>query len=143
MPNNFSVSGHLTADPTQKIIEANNLEISNFSIEDETEKDGVVCYECSCFGKEANKINTLVSSGMLGKGCKVSVYGEITINKFKDKDGNNRERVKVTVKRFDPHTWKGSEDVQMNQAVGSNDERRFTTGPPKPPEQEIQLKETF
>jgi len=100
--NRVFLMGNLTRDPEQRYT-TNNTAVANFgmAINRKWNKDGQtqeeVCFvDCEAFGKTAE-----VMVQYLSKGRPVFVEGRIVQDRWEDKDGNNRSKLKVVVERFE------------------------------------------
>lgn len=93
--NKVILMGRLTADPELKT-SANNVSIVQFAVavnrrfsKEEQKADFI---ECTAFNKTAEFL-----SKYFRKGSSVIVFGNIQVDSWKDKEGNNRKTVRVIV----------------------------------------------
>ena len=86
----------------------------NLAVKDNFKKDTTHFIRVEAWGKTAQLLNQYCS-----KGSKIGVEGSLKVDKFKDKEGNNREVTKVNASRIEFLDSKGSNnasDGQQSQA---------------------------
>ena len=91
--NKAILMGRITADPELKNT-ANNTSVVQFSVavNRKYDREKTDFIDCTAFGKNADFISTYFR-----KGSSIIVFGNIQVESFKDKDGNNRRNVRVIV----------------------------------------------
>ena len=101
----------------------------NLAVRDNFKKDTTHFIRVEAWGKTAELLNQYCA-----KGSKIGVEGSLKVDKFKDKEGNNREVTKVNASRIEFLDSKGSNnasDGQQNNsytnAYGSNKQRSQAT----------------
>lgn len=97
----------------------------NLAVRDNFKKDVTHFIRVEAWGKTAELLNQYCS-----KGSKIGVEGSLKVDKFKDKEGNNREVTKVNASRIEFLDSKGSNSGTDGQrsdsytnAYGSNKQR--------------------
>lgn len=75
----------------------------NLAVRDNFKKDVTHFIRVEAWGKTAELLNQYCS-----KGSKIGVEGSLKVDKFKDKEGNNREVTKVNASRIEFLDSKGS-----------------------------------
>lgn len=86
----------------------------NLAVKDNFKKDTTHFIRVEAWGKTAELLNQYCS-----KGSKIGVEGSLKVDKFKDKEGNNREVTKVNASRIEFLDSKGSNsgtDGQQSQS---------------------------
>ena len=86
----------------------------NLAVRDNFKKDTTHFIRVEAWGKTAELLNQYCA-----KGSKIGVEGSLKVDKFKDKEGNNREVTKVNASRIEFLDSKGSNnasDGQQSQA---------------------------
>ena len=86
----------------------------NLAVRDNFKKDTTHFIRVEAWAKTAELLNQYCS-----KGSKIGVEGSLKVDKFKDKEGNNREVTKVNASRIEFLDSKGSNnasDGQQSQA---------------------------
>ena len=86
----------------------------NLAVRDNFKKDTTHFIRVEAWGKTAELLNQYCA-----KGSKIGVEGSLKVDKFKDKEGNNREITKVNASRVEFLDSKGSNnasDSQQSQA---------------------------
>ena len=86
----------------------------NLAVRDNFKKDTTHFIRVEAWGKTAELLNQYCA-----KGSKIGVEGSLKVDKFKDKEGNNREVTKVNANRIEFLDSKGSNnasDGQQSQA---------------------------
>ena len=100
--NFVALGGNLTRDPTLSYLPS-QTSVCEFGIavnkkwtgKDGEQKSKVLFIDCIAFAKTGETINQY-----LKKGDPLFVQGEIQLDQWKDKDGNNRSKHKVVVSSF-------------------------------------------
>ena len=97
----------------------------NLAVRDNFKKDTTHFIRVEAWGKTAELLNQYCS-----KGSKVGVEGSLKVDKFQDKEGNNREITKVNANRIEFLDSKGANKPSGGQqsdsytnAYGSNKQR--------------------
>ncbi len=118
MLNSITLIGRLTRDPEMKYT-ANGIAVANFTLavdrgftnqQGERETDFI---DCTAWRKLAE-----VVTNNLGKGRLVAVSGRLEIQRYQDKDGNNRRAARVIADRVVFLDWakeKGQEPGQQGK----------------------------
>ncbi len=96
------VHGRLTRDPEFKVLDS-GMTICNFSIANNRgnrkgseEELPANFFDCVAWGKTAELV-----ANNFDKGRKIAIRGELVQDRWQDRDGGNRSKVKVTVFRVD------------------------------------------
>ena len=111
--NNIVLVGRLTADPELKYIPGNGTPIARFTIavdRDYKNKDGSTTTDfipVEIMGKPAEFVANYV-----GKGRLVGVQGSIRVDRYTDKQGNNKNFTKVQGRQI--QALESSKDKQSN-----------------------------
>ena len=86
------LSGRLTADPEVKEVGEKGVKVANFTLanNDRDGNDGEF-FDVSCWDRVADFVD-----GYVKKGQKVIVQGSFQDDIYKDKDGVNRHRFRIT-----------------------------------------------
>lgn len=95
--NKFIVTGNLTADASLQYT-TNEKAYSKFTIANNEgfgDNKKTTFLNCTLWGKGAENLNRF-----LIKGQKILVTGKIEINKYKDKEGNDRQNIEINVDSF-------------------------------------------
>lgn len=82
----------------------------NLAVKDNFKKDTTHFIRVEAWGKTAELLNQYCS-----KGSKIGVEGSLKVDKFKDKEGNNREVTKVNASRVEFLDSKGSNNASDGQ----------------------------
>lgn len=90
----------------------------NLAVKDNFKKDTTHFIRVEAWGKTAELLNQYCA-----KGSKIGVEGSLKVDKFKDKEGNNREVTKVNASRVEFLDSKGSN----NDSGGQQSESRPNT----------------
>lgn len=119
--NNIQLVGRLTRDPELTYTPGNGLAIVKFTLAverprfDKSKPKEADFINCVMFGKRAETIANYVQ-----KGHRFGVIGRLQINKYVDKDGNNRWSSDVIVNDFEFMQDKGNnssnENMQQNNS---------------------------
>lgn len=100
--NKIELVGRLTRDPELKFTPGNGNAVTKFTLavnrprfnKDKPQEADFI--NCVCFGKRAEAIANYVQ-----KGHRFGVVGRLQINKYVDKDGNNRWSTDVIISDFE------------------------------------------
>lgn len=87
----------------------------NLAVRDNYKKDLTHFIRVEVWGKNAENLNRYC-----GKGSKIGVEGSLKVDKFKDKEGNNREITKVNANRVEFLDSKGSNSDTGSNPQGNN-----------------------
>ena len=82
----------------------------NLAVRDNFKKDTTHFIRVEAWGKTAELLNQYCA-----KGSKIGVEGSLKVDKFKDKEGNNREVTKVNANRVEFLDSKGSNNASDGQ----------------------------
>ena len=82
----------------------------NLAVRDNFKKDTTHFIRVEAWGKTAELLNQYCA-----KGSKIGVEGSLKVDKFKDKEGNNREITKVNASRVEFLDSKGSNNASDGQ----------------------------
>lgn len=82
----------------------------NLAVRDNFKKDTTHFIRIEAWGKTAELLNQYCA-----KGSKIGVEGSLKVDKFKDKEGNNREITKVNANRVEFLDSKGSNNDSQSQ----------------------------
>ena len=106
--NKIVLIGRLVARPELKETSSKN-NYTKFTIAVDRKVKGEADFiDCIAWNKQAEIITKYFD-----KGNKIGIDGYLTINNYKDKDGNNRNSAEVVVDNFDfIESKKGDEDVK-------------------------------
>lgn len=115
--NKIELVGRLTRDPELKFTPGNGNAVTKFTLavnrprfnKDKPQEADFI--NCVCFGKRAEAIANYVQ-----KGHRFGVIGRLQINKYVDKDGNNRWSTDVIVEDFEFMQDKASNNESNNNA---------------------------
>lgn len=122
--NKIILNGRLTKDPELSYTPGNGLAITKFTLAvnrprfDKNKPQEADFINCVCFGKRAEAIANNVQ-----KGNRFGVCGRLQINKYVDKEGNNRWSTDVLV-----------EDIDFLQDKGNNSAPSQNNSANKPPD---------
>lgn len=100
--NKICLVGRLTKDPELNFLSNNGNAVVKFTLAvnrpqfDKSKPQEADFINCTCFGKRAEAIANFVQ-----KGHRFGLEGSLRINKFTDKDGNNRWSTEVLVSDFE------------------------------------------
>lgn len=118
--NKIELVGRLTKDPELNFTAGNGTAVTKFTLAvnrpqfDKSKQQEADFINCVCFGKRAEAIANYVQKGHL-----FGVCGRLQINKYVDKDGNNRWSTDVQVEDFEFLQAKGGNS--SNNAVSQNE----------------------
>lgn len=97
----------------------NNKEVCEFTIAiNQQERTDFVT--CVVFGKQASNLCNYQK-----KGNKIALEGSLKVDKYQDKDGNNRCKTYVLVSNIEYLGTKKEENSQNNQNIVKNEEDPF------------------
>ncbi|MCT8978284.1 single-stranded DNA-binding protein [Clostridium sp. CX1] len=119
--NKIQLVGRLTADPELKFTSGNGTAVTKFTMAvnrprlDKSKPQEADFIPCVCFGKRAEAIANYVQKGHL-----FGVSGRLQINKYVDKDGNNRWSTDVAVEDFEFLQSKGGDTNNSNSQQTSS-----------------------
>ncbi|MCD2345786.1 single-stranded DNA-binding protein [Clostridium guangxiense] len=119
--NKIELVGRLTKDPELSFTPGNGLAITKFTLAvnrprfDKNKPQEADFINCVCFGKRAEVIANNVA-----KGHRFGICGRLRINKYVDKEGNNRWSTDVLVEDFDFLQDKGNNSAP-NQSSPATD----------------------
>ncbi|MCD3217465.1 single-stranded DNA-binding protein [Clostridium botulinum C] len=100
--NRIILTGRLTRDPELTFLPGDGKAVVKFTLAvnrprfDKNKEQEADFINCTCFGKRAEAIANYVQ-----KGHRFGIEGSLRINKFTDKDGNNRWSTEVLVSDFE------------------------------------------
>lgn len=101
----------------------------NLAVRDNFKKDTTHFIRVEAWGKTAELLNQYCS-----KGSKIGVEGSLKVDKFKDKEGNNREVTKVNANRIEFLDSKGSNNASDGQQSQGRPNTNQTQQRPSEPE---------
>lgn len=90
----------------------------NLAVKDDFKKDTTHFIRVEAWGKTAELLNQYCA-----KGSKVGIQGSLKVDKFQDKEGNNREVTKVNASRVEFLDSKGGNSKQGANAQPSQNHR--------------------
>ena len=90
----------------------------NLAVKDDFKKDTTHFIRVEAWGKTAELLNQYCA-----KGSKVGIQGSLKVDKFQDKEGNNREVTKVNASRVEFLDSKGGNSKQGANAQPSQNRR--------------------
>ena len=90
----------------------------NLAVKDDFKKDTTHFIRVEAWGKTAELLNQYCA-----KGSKVGIQGSLKVDKFQDKEGNNREVTKVNASRVEFLDSKGSQSNQGANTQPSQNRR--------------------
>ena len=125
--NNIQLVGRLTRDPELNYTPGNGLAIVKFTLavnrprfnKDKPQEADFI--NCVMFGKRAETIANYVQ-----KGHRFGVIGRLQINKYTDKDGNNRWSSDVIISDFEFMQDKGSNNNSNSSNSSQNVQQNNT-----------------
>ncbi|WP_291563668.1 MULTISPECIES: single-stranded DNA-binding protein [unclassified Clostridium] len=115
--------GRLTKDPELNFLPNNGTAVTKFTLAvnrprlDKNKPQEADFIPCVCFGKRAEAIANYVRKGHL-----FSVTGRLQINKYVDRDGNNRWSTDVLIEDFEFIQSKNSNVATDNMNTTQNQE---------------------
>ena len=102
----------------------------NLAVKDNFKKDTTHFIRVEAWSKTAELLNQYCS-----KGSKIGVEGSLKVDKFKDKEGNNREVTKVNASRIEFLDSKGSNNASDEQQSQSRPNTTNQQQKPSAPEE--------
>ena len=102
----------------------------NLAVKDNFKKDTTHFIRVEAWSKTAELLNQYCS-----KGSKIGVEGSLKVDKFKDKEGNNREVTKVNASRIEFLDSKGSNNASDGQQSQSRSNTTNQQQRPSAPEE--------
>lgn len=113
--NTVSLSGNIATDI--ELREAGQTVVTriNLAVKDNFKKDLTHFIRVEAWGKTAELLNQYCQ-----KGSKIIAEGSIKVDKFQDKQGNNREIVKVNANRIEFLDTKKSSNDQEDNPFSNN-----------------------
>jgi single-strand DNA-binding protein len=121
--NKIDLVGRLTKDPELTFTPGNGTAVTKFTLAvnrprlDKNKPQEADFINCVCFGKRAEAIANFVQ-----KGHRFGVSGRLQINKYVDKEGNNRWSTDVVVEDFEFLQDKGSSNINNNSSQDKHDD---------------------
>lgn len=115
--NKIHLVGRLTKDPELKFAAGTGNAVTKFTLAvdrpqfDKNKPKEVDFINCVCFGKRAETVANYVS-----KGHRFGISGSLRINKYVDKDGNNRWSTDVFV-----------DDIEFMQDKGADSNNNYSS----------------
>ncbi|MCD3211799.1 single-stranded DNA-binding protein [Clostridium botulinum C/D] len=100
--NRIVLVGRLTRDPDLRYTPGNGIAVTKFTLAvnrprlDKNKPQEADFINCTCFGKRAEAIANYTQ-----KGHRFGIEGSLRINKFTDKDGNDRWSTEIFVSDFE------------------------------------------
>lgn len=120
--------GRLTRDPELNFLPSNGTAVTKFTLAvnrpriDKSKPQEADFIPCVCFGKRAEAIANYVRKGHL-----FSVTGRLQINKYVDRDGNNRWSTDVLIEDFEFIQSKNNDVATENTNTTQNQEYQDLT----------------
>lgn len=120
--NSIIVNGRIGREPELTVTANAGLPIVKFSLADDQydyQKNEKVAqwFNIVFFGKSAER-----AEKVLKKGMKVSIFGELRIRPYTDREGTKRQSIEVIANNFDIHIWPKDGDPMMSDTTMSNEE---------------------
>lgn len=102
--NSVTITGYLTRDPELKYIGDGKTALCEFGIAlnrryktpSGEKKEEVTFVDCKAFGRQAGIIND-----HLGKGSLVGIIGRLEQDRWEDKEGHKRDKMRVVVREVE------------------------------------------
>lgn len=107
--NSIILQGRLTTEPELRTT-PNGKTVMSFNLAVRRDQESTDFIPCTAFGKTAETIDTWCT-----KGGRLTVSGQLRIDKWTDKDGINRYKTYVWVNGIDIIDFKGSEEKTGEQ----------------------------
>ena len=104
------LTGNIATDIELRQVGETVVTSINLAVRDNFKKDTTHFIRVEAWGKTAELLNQYCS-----KGSKIGVEGSLKVDKFKDKEGNNREVTKVNASRIEFLDSKGSNNDSGGQ----------------------------
>ena len=127
--NRVLLMGNITREPELKYLQS-GIPVCNFGLamnekwtSDGEEKESVCFVEVEAWNKQAEAI-----SEYLDKGSPIFIEGALKYESWEDNDGNNRNRLKVRLSRFQ---FVGGRREEEDPPIGGNKIERDGDGRPK------------
>ncbi len=109
------IDGRLTKDTEVKMFENSDKKIVEFAIANQRDKDHSDYINCKAWDSNADFINKYFK-----KGDGINITGELRINKYTNKDGENRYETYVLVRQVGFPLQKPKEQGQTTQTTAQN-----------------------
>lgn len=94
--NSVVLTGYVVADPEHKKVGEKETELTTFDIAVQGSFDQTSFVQCKYWGNMASRVNNAVK-----KGSRVIVYGRLSQEKWKTKEGDNRSTLVVVGSSFE------------------------------------------
>ena len=104
------LTGNIATDIELRQVGETVVTSINLAVRDNFKKDTTHFIRIEAWGKTAELLNQYCA-----KGSKIGVEGSLKVDKFKDKEGNNREVTKVNANRVEFLDSKGSNNDSQSQ----------------------------
>ncbi|MBW5456581.1 MAG: single-stranded DNA-binding protein [Clostridium botulinum] len=125
--NKIQLVGRLTKDPELTFAPGTGTAVTKFTLAvnrpqfDKSKPQEADFIPCVCFGKRAEAIANYVQ-----KGHRFGLSGRLQINKYVDKEGNNRWSTDIVVEDFEFLQDKGSRNENQSNESSTNYEEELT-----------------
>ena len=125
--NKIQLVGRLTKDPELTFAPGTGTAVTKFTLAvnrpqfDKSKPQEADFIPCVCFGKRAEAIANYVQ-----KGHRFGLSGRLQINKYVDKEGNNRWSTDIVVEDFEFLQDKGSRNENQSSESSTNYEEELT-----------------
>ncbi|MBA4507920.1 single-stranded DNA-binding protein [Clostridium sporogenes] len=125
--NKIQLVGRLTKDPELTFAPGTGTAVTKFTLAvnrpqfDKSKQQEADFIPCVCFGKRAEAIANYVQ-----KGHRFGLSGRLQINKYVDKEGNNRWSTDTVVEDFEFLQDKGSRNENQSSESSTNYEEELT-----------------
>ncbi|AUM96347.1 MULTISPECIES: single-stranded DNA-binding protein [Clostridium] len=125
--NKIQLVGRLTKDPELTFAPGTGTAVTKFTLAvnrpqfDKSKQQEADFIPCVCFGKRAEAIANYVQ-----KGHRFGLSGRLQINKYVDKEGNNRWSTDIVVEDFEFLQDKGSRNENQSSESSTNYEEELT-----------------
>ena len=110
-----ALTGYIATDIELRNVGDTVVTNINLAVRDNYKKDLTHFIRVEAWGKTAELLNQYCS-----KGSKIGIEGSLKVDKFQDKEGNNREITKVNANRVEFLDSKGSNSDTGSNPQGSN-----------------------
>lgn len=110
-----ALTGYIATDIELRNVGDTVVTNINLAVRDNYKKDVTHFIRVEAWGKTAELLNQYCS-----KGSKIGIEGSLKVDKFQDKEGNNREITKVNANRVEFLDSKGSNNDTESNSQGSN-----------------------
>ena len=110
-----ALTGYIATDIELREVGDTVVTNINLAVRDNYKKDLTHFIRVEVWGKNAENLNRYC-----GKGSKIGVEGSLKVDKFQDKEGNNREITKVNANRVEYLDSKGSNSNTGDNPQASN-----------------------